>query len=204
MMAYGQTAITEDLCAARDAAGGQVIDEADNVRLPLNGRRSDLCDLCRRRIGRTDDCDCVAGCDGYSSISRIDASLCIEDLREELSVRLAQRVVSETPPSPDLCSCLYHLSPRLSLFIHAQYDAKPLLHPVQPGAQLRRVAETTVSRQFLRRGVRKTSAQQYRRPGRSIEKSIAPLRSFVAEPMRYGVLFLAGNATTSSQPGRGP
>src|SRR5258707_8296794 len=77
MMAYGQTAITEDLYAARDAAGGQIIDEARNVQLhELTSTRSYVT---YEKNGQTDrlDCDYVAGCDGYHGISRqsIPASL---------------------------------------------------------------------------------------------------------------------------------
>src|SRR6267378_2058917 len=65
MMAYGQTAITEDLYAARDAAGGQTIDEAGNVQLHelTTGRAY----VTYEKNGQTYriDCDYVAGCDGY-------------------------------------------------------------------------------------------------------------------------------------------
>jgi p-hydroxybenzoate 3-monooxygenase len=70
MMSYGQTAITEDLYAARDAAGGQIIDEADHVGLhDLTSDRPYVTyqkEGSRRRI----DCDYVAGCDGFHGVSR--------------------------------------------------------------------------------------------------------------------------------------
>ena len=77
MMAYGQTAITEDLYAARDAADGLVIDEADNVRLhELNSDRPYVT-YEKEGASRRIDCDYVAGCDGYHGVSRssIPASL---------------------------------------------------------------------------------------------------------------------------------
>src|SRR5436190_20395373 len=70
MMAYGQTAITEDLYAARDAAGGQIIDEAGNVQLHelASPRPHVTCEkngqACRI------DCDYVAGCDGSHGVTR--------------------------------------------------------------------------------------------------------------------------------------
>src|SRR6478609_7806656 len=76
MLAYGQTAITEDLYAARDAAGGQVIDEAANVRLhELNSNRPYV--TYEKEGSRRIDCDYVAGCDGQHGVSpsSIPASL---------------------------------------------------------------------------------------------------------------------------------
>src|SRR5580700_4934086 len=70
MMAYGQTNITEDLYAARDAAGGKIIDEAANVQLhELNSARPHVT---YEKNGETIrvDCDYVAGCDGYHGVSR--------------------------------------------------------------------------------------------------------------------------------------
>ncbi len=67
MMAYGQTAITEDLYAARDAAGGQVIDEAANVRLhALNSDRPYV--TYEKEGSRRIDCDYVAGCDEVAEL----------------------------------------------------------------------------------------------------------------------------------------
>src|SRR5579872_4049300 len=70
MMTYGQTAITEDLYAARDAAGGQIVDEAANVR-PTD-LTSDRPYVTYEKAGAQYriNCDYVAGCDGYHGISR--------------------------------------------------------------------------------------------------------------------------------------
>ena len=76
--------------------------------------------------------------------------------------------------------------------LDALADAQPLLHPVQP----RRGLEAWPDERFweeLRRGSTRRPADSLV-TGPSIEKSIAPLRSFVAEPMRFGRLFLAGDA----------
>ena len=70
MMAYGQTAITEDLYAARDAAGGQIIDQARNVELhELTSTRPYIT---YEESGQTRriDCDYIAGCDGYHGVTR--------------------------------------------------------------------------------------------------------------------------------------
>src|SRR6204780_4913966 len=70
MMAYGQTAITEDLFAARDAAGGKVIDEAGNVQLHQLGSDHPYVTYEKKGAVQRVDCDYVAGCDGYHGVSR--------------------------------------------------------------------------------------------------------------------------------------
>jgi p-hydroxybenzoate 3-monooxygenase len=70
MMAYGQTAITEDLYAVRDAAGGQIIDEAGNVRLHELTSGQPYLTYEKEGSVRRIDCDYVAGCDGYHGVSR--------------------------------------------------------------------------------------------------------------------------------------
>src|ERR1700733_12086231 len=70
MMTYGQTALTEDLYAARDAAGGKVIDEAGNVQ--LHDLAAGRPHVTYQKNGATQriDCDYVAGCDGFHGVSR--------------------------------------------------------------------------------------------------------------------------------------
>ena len=70
MMAYGQTAITEGLDAARDAAGEQIIDEAGNVRLQELTSGHPYLTYEEEGSVRRIDCDYVAGCDGYHGVSR--------------------------------------------------------------------------------------------------------------------------------------
>ena len=133
MMAYGQTAITEDLYAARDAAGGQIIDEADNVQLHELTSSRPYRDLRERRHAQRIDCDYVAGCDGLSW--REPASIPASVLRTyEKSYPFGWLgIMSETPPFPDLCYC-YHSrgfalasmrNPMLSrYYIQCDLDAK--------------------------------------------------------------------------------
>src|SRR5215471_4349494 len=102
MMAYGQTAITEDLYAARDAAGGHVIDEAADVR--LHQLTSDRPHVTFVKDGRSEriDCDYVAGCDGFHGVSR--ESIPPSHLRtfEKAYPFGWLGIMSQTPPYPDL------------------------------------------------------------------------------------------------------
>jgi p-hydroxybenzoate 3-monooxygenase len=107
MMAYGQTAITEDLYAARDAAGGLVIDEADNVS--LHELTSSRPYLTYEKHGETCriDCDYVAGCDGYHGVSRQSIPASVLRIYEKGYPFGWLGIMSETPPFPDICYC-YH------------------------------------------------------------------------------------------------
>ena len=131
MMGYGQTALTEDLYAARDAAGGQIVDEAGDVR--LNDLSSVEPHVTYRKDGQTHrvDCDYVAGCDGYHGISRqsIPPSL-RADLRADLSIRMAGHNVRDAAAAGVL---LLFRQPRVCNGIDAQAHAQPLLYPVRSG-----------------------------------------------------------------------
>jgi len=190
MMAYGQTAITEDLYTARDAAGGQIIDEADNVQLhELTSARPYVTYEKDGEIQRI-DCDYIAGCDGYHGISRQSIPGFVLRTYEKGYPFGWLGIMSETPPFPDLCYC-YHRrgfalasmrSPMLSRY-YIQCDLN---------TRLEDWPDERFWREFKARCPKEMADQIVTGP--SIEKSIAPLRSFVAEPMRYGRLFLAGDA----------
>jgi len=107
MMAYGQTAITEDLYAARDAADGQVIDEADNVRLHELTSSRPYVTYKKEGFNRRIDCDYVAGCDGYHGVSRLSIPASVLRTYEKSYPFGWLGIMSETPPYPDLCYC-YH------------------------------------------------------------------------------------------------
>jgi len=190
MMAYGQTAITEDLYAARDAAGGQIVDEADNVA--LHDLTSERPSVTYQKDGQAHriECDYVAGCDGFHGVSRQSIPASVLRTFDKGYPFGWLGIMSETPPFPDLCYC-YHQrgfalasmrSPMLSrYYIQCDLDAR-----------LEDWPDERFWEEFLARCPPDMAAQIVTGP--SIEKSIAPLRSFVAEPMRYGRLLLAGDA----------
>jgi p-hydroxybenzoate 3-monooxygenase len=190
MMAYGQTAITEDLYAARDAARGQIIDEADNVQLHELTSSRPYVTYEKEGLSRRIDCDYVAGCDGYHGVSRPSIPASVLKTYEKSYPFGWLGIMSEIPPYPDLCYC-YHRrgfalasmrNPMLSRF-YIQCDLD---------AQLEDWPDDRFWQEFKARCPQDMADSIVTGP--SIEKSIAPLRSFVAEPMRYGALFLAGDA----------
>jgi p-hydroxybenzoate 3-monooxygenase len=190
MMAYGQTAITEDLYAARDAAGGVVIDEAANVTLHELTSGQPRVTYDKDGQAYRIDCDYVAGCDGYHGVSRhaIPASVLRTFERSYPFGWLG--IMSETPPYPEICYC-YH-----SRGFALTSQRSPMLSRYYIQCELDTRIEDWPDDRFwqeLKARCPKEMADSIV-TGPSIEKSIAPLRSFVAEPMRYGRLFLAGDA----------
>jgi len=189
MMAYGQTAITEDLYAARDAAGGQIVDEAGNVQLhEVTSNRPFV--TYEKEGARRIDCDYVAGCDGYHGVSRTAIPATVLKTYEKSYPFGWLGIMSETPPLPELCYCQHHRgfalasmrNPMLSrYYIQCDLDADLTDWP-----------DDRFWAEFKARCPPDMAARIVTGP--SIEKSIAPLRSFVAAPMRYGRLLLTGDA----------
>jgi p-hydroxybenzoate 3-monooxygenase len=190
MMAYGQTAITEDLYAARDAAGGQIVDNAHNVALhELTSSRPYVTYEKDGEVRRI-DCDHVAGCDGYHGVSRQSIPASVLRTYEKGYPFGWLGIMSQTPPLGGFTYCQHSRgfamasmrNPTLSRY-YVQCDLDDRLED-WPDERFWRELKARCPPDMAARIV----------TGPSIEKSIAPLRSFVAEPMRYGRLFLAGDA----------
>jgi p-hydroxybenzoate 3-monooxygenase len=179
MMAYGQTAITEDLYAARDAAGGEIIDEAGNVAL------HELASA-QWRI----DCDYVAGCDGSHGVSRLAIPAALVKTYEKGYPFGWLGIMSETPPFPEICYC--HHSRGFALASMRNPMLSRYYIQCDLGDSVDDWPDERFWQEFKARCPQDMADQIVTGP--SIEKSIAPLRSFVAEPMRYGRLLLAGDA----------
>ncbi len=190
MTAYGQTAITEDLYAAREAAGAHIIHEAANVA--LHDVTSDAPYVTFTKDGKNERIDCafIAGCDGFRGVSRQTIPADVLKTYEKVYPFGWLGIMSETPPYPDICYIAHErgfalASMRNSMlsryYIQCDLDAK-----------LEDWSDDRFWEEFLARCSPEIAAKVVTGP--SIEKSIAPLRSFVSEPMRYGSLFLAGDA----------
>jgi p-hydroxybenzoate 3-monooxygenase len=191
VVVYGQTEVTRDLMEARHACGGASIYEAQDVRVDAF---DDERPIVRYRQGDSEHelrCDFIAGCDGFHGV-------CRQSLPPQ-AYRTYERVypfgwiglLSDTPPVAEeliyanhergfaLCSMRSHTRSRY-------YLQCTLAERVEEWGDDRFWAE-------LKLRLHSQVAQRLV-TGPSIEKSIAPLRSFVVEPMRFGRLFLAGDA----------
>ena len=191
VVVYGQTEVTRDLYAGRDKLGGTVIHNAEDVQPhDLESQRPWLTYRQDNKIVRI-DCDYVIGCDGFHGVSRkaIPKDRITEFERVYPFGWLG--VLSRTKPvSPELIYARHErgfaLCSMRSQVLSRYYVQVPLTDSVEDWSDERFWDEL---RHRLPQDVGAALVT-----GESIEKSIAPLRSFVAEPMRYGNLFLAGDA----------
>ncbi len=191
VMVYGQTEVTRDLMDARVAAGLATAYEAEHVSVHDFDTPHPKVRYMQHGVAHEVECDFIAGCDGYHGVSR--ASVPQEALQtyERVYPFGWLGVLSDTPPVSHelvytnhprgfaLCSMRSHTRSRY-------YLQCPLDDKVDNWSDDAFWDE-------LRRRLAPDLAQHLV-TGPSIEKSIAPLRSFVAEPMRFGRLFLAGDA----------
>jgi len=191
VICYGQVEITRDLMEARAAAGLQTCYEASDVQPhDVTSEKPWLSFLWQGEQYRL-DCDYVAGCDGFHGVSRqtIPAHLRTEHTRTYPFGWLG--VLSETPPvSHELIYCRtargFALASMRSMTRSRYYLQVPMDDTVENWSDDAFWAE-------LKRRLPADAAATLV-TGPSIEKSIAPLRSFVCEPMQYGRLFLVGDA----------
>jgi p-hydroxybenzoate 3-monooxygenase len=188
---YGQTEVTRDLMQARSTAGLITIYDAAEVVLddfntdhPAVRYRKDGVE---HRLG----CDVIAGCDGFHGVSRQSVPKAAIQSFERVYPFGWLGVLSETPPvSPELI----YTNHERGFALCSMRSAHRSRHYVQ--CALDEQIEQWPDDRFwdeLKRRLDPEAADALV-TGPSIEKSIAPLRSFVAEPMRFGRLFLAGDA----------
>ena len=189
--AYGQTEVTHDLMEARKAAGLTTIYQAANVQpLDFDGGKPRVS---YEKDGQTHvlDCDFIAGCDGFHGVSRATVKDKVTEYEKVYPFGWLGVLADVPPVSPH--AIVYGNSERgfslcsmRSLTRSRYYVQCPLDDKVEDWSDQRFWDE-------LRSRIDPELASRIV-TGPSIEKSIAPLRSFVAEPMRFGRLFLAGDA----------
>jgi p-hydroxybenzoate 3-monooxygenase len=190
MTAYGQTAITEDLYAARDKAGGQIIDEAQDVQPHDLMTDSPYVTFTKDGKEQRIDCDFVAGCDGFHGVSRQSIPADVLRTYEKGYPFGWLAIMSETAPLPDII----YANHERGFALASQRNERLSRYYIQ--CDLNDNIDKWSDDRFweeLKARFPKDIADAIE-TGPSIEKSIAPLRSFVAEPMRHGRLFLAGDS----------
>jgi p-hydroxybenzoate 3-monooxygenase len=191
VMVYGQTEMSKDLIDACAERGTPILWEAEGVALHDVATDRPYVTFTRNGEQQRLDCDFVAGCDGFHGVSR-------PTIPEELR-RSFERVypfgwlgiLADVPP------CDHEL-------IYSNHERGFALASMRSTTRSRYYVQCALDERLedwpderiwdelaIRLGP-KAAANMTRGP--SIEKSIAPLRSFVSEPMRYGRLFLAGDA----------
>jgi p-hydroxybenzoate 3-monooxygenase len=187
VMVYGQTEVTRDLMGLRTH---RAIYEAEEAELhDFDGTPW----LTYRKDGvvRRIDCDYIAGCDGFHGVSRASVPAAALDVFERIYPFGWLGILVDKPPVAHELIYAHHergfaLCSQRSTVRSRYYIQVPADEAVENWSDQRFWDE-------LRRRLDPQTADAVQ-VGRSIEKSIAPLRSFVAEPLRFGRLFLAGDA----------
>ncbi|KIP87884.1 MULTISPECIES: 4-hydroxybenzoate 3-monooxygenase [Pseudomonas] len=191
VMIYGQTEVTRDLMDARAASGATTHYEVSDVRLHDLKDGSPHVTYRKDGIEQRLDCDYIAGCDGFHGVSR--QSIPAETLQvfERVYPFGWLGVLADTPPVAE--ELIYASHPR-GFALCSMRSATRTRYYVQVGLE-EQVEDWSDERfwdELRARLPSETAASLVTGP--SIEKSIAPLRSFVVEPMQYGRLFLLGDA----------
>lgn len=191
VMIYGQTEVTRDLMQARTEAGAPIIYGASNVQ--PHDMKTDSPYLTYEKDGHTHrlDCDYIAGCDGFHGIAR-------QSIPED-SLKTFERVypfgwlgvLADTPPVNE--ELVYARHPDGFALCSMRSPTRTRYY-VQVAAGEK--VEDWSDERFWNELKNRLPAELAERlvTGPSIEKSIAPLRSFVVEPMQYGRMFLVGDA----------
>ncbi|TXC66958.1 4-hydroxybenzoate 3-monooxygenase [Piscinibacter aquaticus] len=191
VMVYGQTEVTRDLMDDRAAKGLTTIYEAANVSLhDFDGGKPRVR---YQKDGATHEieCDFIAGCDGFHGVSRASVPAGAIQTFERVYPFGWLGILADTPP---VSHELIYVNHERGFALCSMRSKTRSRHYVQ--CSLDDKVENWSDDAFwdeLRRRLDPEAAETLV-TGPSIEKSIAPLRSFVAEPMRFGRLFLAGDA----------
>jgi p-hydroxybenzoate 3-monooxygenase len=191
VMVYGQTEVTRDLMTARAASAAPTVYEAADVALHHFDGGSPSVSYTHGGRRHTLECDFIAGCDGFHGVARASVPKDAIALHEKVYPFGWLGLLSDTPPvSHELiyvnhergfALCSMRSKTRSRYYVQCRLDEK-----VEDWSDAAFWDE-------LRRRLPPATAAALE-TGPSIEKSIAPLRSFVAEPLRFGRLFLAGDA----------
>jgi p-hydroxybenzoate 3-monooxygenase len=191
VIVYGQTEVTRDLMAARSAAGLTTVYEAKDVA--PHGFDTASPSITYTHGGEVHElrCDFIAGCDGYHGPCRAAVPPAALSIFEKVYPFGWLGILADTPP---VAHELIYSNHERGFALCSMRSPTRTRYYVQ--CSLKDRVEDWSDAMFwdeLRRRLDPQAAQTVV-TGPSIEKSIAPLRSFVAEPMRFGSMFLAGDA----------
>lgn len=191
VIVYGQTEVTRDLMAAREASGGTTIYEAGNVQ--LHDVEGNAPYVTFEKDGETValECDFIAGCDGFHGVSRKTIPADRLTQYERIFPFGWLGLLSDTPPVNH--ELIYANHPRGFALCSQRSTTRSRYYLQVP---LTEKAEDWPDERFwneLKMRLPRDVADKLV-TGDSLEKSVAPLRSYVVEPMQYGRLFLVGDA----------
>ena len=188
---YGQQEVVKDLIAARLAAGAPLLFEASDVRIA--GFDTDRPRVTFRHAGAEHalDCDFIAGCDGFHGICRESIPPAALTIHERTYPYAWLGILAAAAPSRDELSYAYH-DRGFALFSMRSPELTRLYLQVAHDESMEAWSDDRIWSELTTRFAGDDGWQPNQ--GRVLERLLAPMRSFVAEPMRHGRLFLAGDA----------
>ena len=191
VMVYGQTELTHDLVDARAAAGLTTMDEARNAAVHDFDTAKPYVTYEKDGQQHRIDCDFIAGCDGFHGVCRASAPRSAIKEYEKVYPFGWLGLLSDTPPVNH--ELVYVNSPRGFALCSQRSNTRSRYYLQVPLTDKMEEWSDDAFWQELKLRL-DDEAREKIVTGPSIEKSIAPLRSFVTEPMRFGRMFLAGDA----------
>ena len=191
VMVYGQTELTRDLMDARQAAGLATIYEAQNTQVHDFDSAKPYVTYEKDGLTHRIDCDFIAGCDGFHGVCRASAPRAAIREYEKVYPFGWLGLLSDTPPVSD--ELIYVNSPRGFALCSQRSKTRSRYYLQVPLTQHVEDWSDDAFWQELRLRLDDEGRDKLV-TGPSLEKSIAPLRSFVTEPLRFGRMFLAGDA----------
>jgi p-hydroxybenzoate 3-monooxygenase len=188
---YGQNEIVRDLIEARIATRRPLYFEVDHVSVSALDSSNPVL---RFQLGGTDHevhCDFMAGCDGFHGICRPSIPDGVLTVYERVYPFGWLGILAEAAPSSD--ELVYTLHERgFALFSMRSPKITRLYFQVAPEESIESWSDAAIWDEMLTRMTTRDGWQPH--VGRIIQKGVTPMRSFVAVPMRYGRLFLAGDS----------
>jgi p-hydroxybenzoate 3-monooxygenase len=187
---YGQTEVVKDLIAARITSGAPLVFEAQELRLEdIDGARPTVR---YRHDGQEHvlQADYIAGCDGFHGVSRQSFPPGVLETWQRDYPFAWLGILADVEPSTDELIYARH---RAGFALHSMrsHSVSRLYIQVDPGDEIGAWSDDRIWEQLqIRLGTEGWTLCE----GPVTEKAILPMRSFVAEPMRHGNLFLAGDA----------
>ncbi len=191
VMVYGQTEVTRDLMDARTAAGLPSVYEAANVQVHDFDTQHPRVTYEKDGQTHTIDCDFIAGCDGFHGVCRASVPKNAIHEYEKVYPFGWLGLLSDTPPVHH--ELIYANSDRGFALCSQRSQTRSRYYLQVPLSDKIETWTDGAFWQELRLRLDPEGAEKLV-TGPSIEKSIAPLRSFVTEPLRFGRMFLAGDA----------
>jgi p-hydroxybenzoate 3-monooxygenase len=188
---YGQNEVVRDLIEARTATAGPLYFEAEHVSVDALDSSSPMLRFRRGAADHEVSCDFIAGCDGFHGICRPSIPSGVLTVYERAYPFGWLGILAEATPSSDELVYTYHQR-GFALFSMRSPNITRLYFQVPPDESIDDWPDEAIWAEMLERMTTRDGWQP--NVGRIIQKSVTPMRSFVAAPMRYGRLFLAGDS----------